>query len=239
MIVSAHQPHFLPWIGYINRIFLSDVFVIMDNMEYTRNNYISRNRIISPNGVTYISIPIAYKGNSHRLISDVSIDKKRYIHYIKKHIETIRHSYSKKPGFSNFFPVLESVFLNPANDLLSLNMSLLNTLLSYLNIETKIILASSLNIKGKKESDLFIELSKKTLCMSVLLGLGASTKYINKEQVSKSKVELLFQKFKHPEYIQGERTFTSGVSVIDLIFNVTQKEAEKMIKNAGSFEKKI
>ena len=230
MIVTAHQPHFMPWTGYINRIFLSDTFVVMDNLEYTRNNYISRNRILTRNGIVYLTVPVEYKSNSRRIISEISIDTIRFKHILKKHIETIRHSYSKAPGFNFFFPILASALNNDHVELLSLDLSVLKAILGYLNIDTKVVLASSLNISGDKESDLFIDLCSKTSCNSVLLGLGASTKYVNKEIVSGSGFQILFQKFEHPVYPQGQRLFSPGISVIDLLFNVKREAAENMVK---------
>lgn len=239
MIVSAHQPHFLPWTGYVNRIYLSDVFVIMDNMEYTRNNFVSRNRIITRNGISYLTIPVEYKGKSHSLISDIKVNEIRYEHYVSKHLETIRHSYSKRPGFNSFYPILRSALNERSSNLLSLNIKMLSIILDYLNIKTNILLGSSLNIAGNKSDGLFSDLCIKTGCVSLLLGLGASTKYIDKESVSSQGVEVCYQKFSHPVYPQRTRTFVSGISIIDLIFNVEKSEAELLVKKSGSIEKKI
>ena len=216
---------------------MSDIFVIMDNLEYTRGNYISRNRILSMNGISYLTIPVDYKQSSRKLISEINLDTRRYLHSVRKIIETIRHSYSKKPGFKTFFPVFEQLMKKERDTILHLDMEMIESITNYLNITTQIILASSLNISGCKENELFIDLCSKTRCDQVLLGLGASTKYINKEKITGSGIQITYQNFVHPVYSQGKRNFYPGISIVDLLFNVEKKEAEMLVKNSGSIEK--
>lgn len=234
MIVAAHQPHYLPWIGYIHRILLADIFVIMDNMEYTQYSYINRNRILDRNGIFYVTVPIVYKGESHKLIKDIRIDNRNRKKWSNKHIKSMEHNYGKCNGFCDFFEKIEPAYRKEYETLVELDIELLMIILRYLEINTRIILASEIDIGGKKEDELFLSLIEKTRSRVLLLGMGASTKYIDSEKV-KERCSIAFQVFNHPHYEQRAVSFKPGVSIVDMLFNVKRSEAIAMMKKAGNY----
>ena len=75
MIISAHQPAYLPWAGYLHRIAISDVFVILDNVQFEKNSFTNRNRIKSPSGSVWLTVPVSQKGHMSGTISDIKIAK--------------------------------------------------------------------------------------------------------------------------------------------------------------------
>ena len=233
-IVSAHQPHYLPWIGYIHKILLSDIFVIMDNMEYTQYSYINRNRILDRNGIFLLTVPILYKGKSHKLIKEIEIDNRNNSKWAFKHLTSMKHNYGKSTGFYDFFEKIESVYRKKNERLIDLDIKLLKIILKYLEIDTRIILASDYDIGGKKEVDLFWSLVEKTGSSVVLLGMGASTKYIDTEKV-KERCSIAIQIFDHPHYKQRAMSFKPGISIVDMLFNVKRPDAIKMIQEAGTY----
>ena len=234
MIVAAHQPHYLPWIGYIHKIVLADIFVIMDNMEYTQYSYINRNRILDKNGIFFITVPILYKGKSHKLIKDIRIDNRNNNKWASKHLKSIEHNYRKCSGFCDFFEEIEPVYRKKHDRLIELDIELLKTILHYLEINTRIILASEYDIGGKKEDKLFLSLVEKTRSSMLLLGIGASTRYIDNEKVQEL-IPIAFQVFSHPRYAQRAVSFKPGISIVDMLFNVRRSEAITMIRKAGNY----
>jgi len=234
MIVAAHQPHYLPWIGYMHKIFLADTFVIMDNMEYTQYSYINRNRILDRNGIFFITVPILYKGMSHNLINEIQIDNRNNSKWANKHLRSMEHNYGKGNGFSDFYEKIEPVYRKKHERLIELDFNLLRTILDYLEIDTRVILASDYDITGKKEDELFFSLIEKTNSSVVLLGKGASPRYIDSEKV-RHQCSIAVQDFKHPQYKQRSASFKAGVSIVDMLFNVKQSEAVTMLRNAGSY----
>ncbi|MDD2554275.1 MAG: WbqC family protein, partial [Desulfotomaculaceae bacterium] len=94
MILAAHQPNYLPWLGYFSKMENADIFVILDNVQYIRRSYINRTRILGANGDFYLSIPVNF--SSGQKISEVTIDKS---FNIENHFESIRHAYAGSPNF--------------------------------------------------------------------------------------------------------------------------------------------
>lgn len=240
MIATAHQPHYIPWIGYIHRISLADKFTIMDNMEFTKYTYINRNRIRDKDGTVMLTLPIKYKGASKKLIKDIELDYGSGFKGLNKHLKSITHNYKSAKGFDDFFPRIEAIYQKNHKWLFDLDYELLKAILKYLHIKTQIVIASEKNIKGDKEDKLFLSILENTNCNTILLGLGASTKYINPMNISnKNNFKIVCQKFVHPVYPQKIYSdFYEGISIIDMLLNVSRNEAINLINNAGNYETK-
>ncbi len=233
MIVSAHQPHYLPWIGYVNRLCLADKFVIMDNMNFTSYSYINRNRIVQGNKVLRLSLPIKNKRKSNQIIKDVQLDYSHSFRGLHKHLKSINYSYRGCIGFNDFYSLLEPVLSKNYKWLIDLDLDIILLIKDYLNIETEILLGSEIQVSGKKEDELFLSLLERTQCEKVLLGIGASTKYINSDNVLRSGGEIVYQDFNFPRYSQKSKDFIKGVSIIDLLFNEKQEVARNIILDCG------
>ncbi|TXB67268.1 WbqC family protein [Vicingus serpentipes] len=237
MIVSAHQPHYLPWCGYINKMLLSDKFVVMDNMHFTSYHYLNRNRIIQNDRILKLSLPVKNKNKSSLLIKDVELDYSHSYRGCKKHMKSIIHNYSKCKGFDEFFPLLQGVMKYKHKWLLDIDFAIINLIKDYLNINTETYLASELDIRGKKEDELFLSLLERTSSSHILLGLGASLNYINTDKIVKNGGNIVYQKFDHPVYSQNSEDFIKGVSIIDLLLNNTREKSINLINASGSIEK--
>jgi hypothetical protein len=234
MIVSAHQPHYFPWIGYFNKIHLSDVFMLMDNMNYTKNSFIGRNRIVNSKGLQYISVPLIKPNGLNTKINELIIDNKTRANWNIKNLRAIKHNYYKGIGFNDFFPIIESILSKKHEFYINLSNEIIFSILKYLDINTKIILASNTNTIGNKEDELIVKILDDSGCKSMLLGLGASLSYVNKNYINSSGYSLICQNFEHPIYGQNTKNFQKGVSIIDLILNLSQKDAIETVKNAGN-----
>lgn len=216
MIVAIHQPNFLPWIGYFYKILRSDKFVFLDSVDYTKNNYINRNLIKTPNGSQWLTVPVLTKGKFGTSIKDIQINTSLDWH--KKIVGTLKANYGKSPFFSEFFPLLNEMIEGPDTNLSALNIKLIKTLSLYLGIHTEMILASELKAEGES-NDLLINICKELGADTYLSGFGA-TKYIDHEKWNNSGVNLWFTPFTHPRYPQLWGDFCPNMSIVDLIFNV-------------------
>ncbi len=237
MIVSAHQPHYLPWSGYINKIYLSDVFMVMDNMVYTNKGFINRNRILNARGIQYLTVPLLKPYGLLTKINELLIDTKTRSNWRDKHLRGIRHNYAKGKGFPDFFPRLESVLTQKYDCYFDLQFALIKMILLYLEIEVKIILASDNNTGGIKETELIERIIQDGGGDKMLLGLGASTKYVDIDYVKAKGYDIVLQNFEHPVYKQKGDLFIDGISVIDLILNNTREESIALIKQSGHLKK--
>lgn len=236
MIVTAHQPHYLPWIGYFNRIHLADYFVFMDNMIYTRYSYINRNRIASANKVLTLTVPVKHNSKLENTINQVEISYPHGKNWVYKHLKSIEHNYSSSPFFIDVFPFIEQAISQKHKTIANLDYDLLMHILKYLGINTQIITASEHQLGGIKEDELFFSLLEYTHSDTILLGLGASTSYINKQSIYDKGFKIAFHRFSHPDYLPEATNHPRGISVLDLLMNVSRDNASKIVKNTGYYE---
>ena len=233
MIVSAHQPHYLPWIGYFNKIYLSDVFICMDNMNFTNSGFINRNRILTKNGILYLTVPLLKPYGINTKINELIIENESQSNWKKKHLKSIEHNYSKGIGFNSFYPILEKELEKPIDNYFDFQFNIIKTINQYLNINTKMQLGSTRKTGGIKESELILSILETSECDTFLFGLGASNDYVNKDIILDKGFKFAKQKFNHPYYKQNNRNFEKGLSIIDCLLRCSKDEAEHIVKQSG------
>ena len=109
MILAAHQPQYLPWMGYLDKISKADVFLILDDVQYKKNEWQNRNRIKAPNGPQWITVPVHYRFPQR--IREVAIDNRPP--WRRKHQEALRSSYARTPHFDEVMSAISFVWENP------------------------------------------------------------------------------------------------------------------------------
>ncbi|MCX7910642.1 MAG: WbqC family protein [Endomicrobia bacterium] len=223
MIVAIHQPHYLPWPGYFNKIIKSDIFVFLDDVQYKKNEWQNRNKIKTATGEMWLTVPVHYKFGQK--INEVEIDNK--IFWNKDHIKTIKINYQKANFFKDFFPYIENLLSQKYYRLVDINVASVNLILEYLGINKKIITSSSLGVKGEKTLKL-VEICKKLSASVYLSGIGAKN-YIIVEEFKKNNIEVVFQNYTTPVYPQLFGEFIPNLSIIDMIFNIGKEETIKKI----------
>jgi len=216
MIVAIHQPNFLPWLGYFYKIANSDIFVILDDAQYTKNSFINRNKIKTAQGAQYITLPVSHTGNYGQLILESSInDKERSV---KKIVRSIELNYRKAKYFPNYFDEFHNIINSSSSILAEINLLLIKWILEGLSIESDIRRSSELkNVTGKSTERLV------SICQSVgadeyLCGFGG-VKYQEEAVFKESGIKLKMTDFQHPEYPQCWGDFIQNLSIIDLLFN--------------------
>lgn len=228
MLLSAHQPTYLPWLGLFHKIVVSDLFVVYDDVEYSRYGWYNRNYILSKNGLILLVVPIKRQFSDQLLHNQVKIDNSE--NWSKKHIRSIEICYSKSPFFKNYINQFIDIFSKKYEYLFDLNISILNLFLKEFEIETKIMLASELNLKFKK-SDRALDLAVQTKATHILFGeLGEN--YAEIDKFENQNIKVIFQKYNHPVYKQfNAKKFTSKLSSIDLLFNYGKDSIKILTKN--------
>ena len=158
MILTAHQPVYLPWIGLFHKISLANTFVIFDTVQYLPKEWMNRNKIKIKNNFTYLSVPILDKGYLEKKIFEIEINNNS--NWRKKHFKSIYLNYKKSKYFKNYISFFEETYSKNWKYLSDLNNHMLKFYLKELNIDVKILKASDLKIVGKK-SDLVLDMCKK------------------------------------------------------------------------------
>ncbi|MCZ6677020.1 MAG: WbqC family protein [Candidatus Poribacteria bacterium] len=215
MIVSVHQPQYLPWLGYFDKIDRSDLFVFLDNVQYKKREFQNRNRIRTPSGDVWLTVPVQTKGRYNQPIREVHIDNTA--DWRKKHWQSIAHSYQKAPHFSAYKDALELLYHSTWEKLDVLNQFCVRLLMKRLNILTPVVLESELDVSSTR-TERIIEICQQVGASTYLSGAGGQA-YIDTDRFGEAEIELVYQHYSHPVYPQIHDGFVPYMSVIDLLFN--------------------
>jgi hypothetical protein len=223
MIVSIHQPAYLPWLGYFDRIAKSDAFIFLDNVQFERNSFINRNRIKSANGPIWLTVPVRLAAHFDKTIVEIEIDDRQ--DWRRKHLRSIEQSYARAQDFAPKFDRLTAIYRNRTNRLAELCRDHLDFWLSELGVTTRILRASELPVAGRK-SALVLDLCKHlgaTKYLSGPLGRG----YLEETEFSKAGIDIEYHEFIHPVYSQTNGEFVSAMGVVDYWMNCSQGDLFK------------
>ena len=227
-IVAAHQPHYMPWLGYLDKMAKADLFVVMDDLQYETQNFQNRQRIKLASGAQWVTVPLE-RGSQADRICDKRIDNSgsRRQHWQHRTWRTLELNYRRAPHFHKYADELRAVYAQTWVSLLELDMHMLDLARRWFDIRTPIIRASSLGLSGQK-TDLLIDMCKKVGARCYLSGGGGSSEYLNVEQMGRSGIGVIWQHFDHPRYPQrhGEAGFVSHLSFLDILFNCGEQAKE-------------
>jgi hypothetical protein len=221
MIVAVHQPHYLPWLGYLDRMLGADVFIVFDHVQFERRNYQNRTQVRLDDQPHWLTVPVVQRSQQERII-DKMIDNPdgdgaRW--WGPNHFSTLRHAYRRARFFDMYGPDLREILERRWTRLVDLNQALLDWLRDALDIRTPLVRSSELNVSGQK-SQLLIDLCRAVGGDTYLAGTGGSRRYLDLAAFEKAGVEVRWQAFDHPRYPQlGEAPFIPGLSAVDLLFN--------------------
>lgn len=216
MILSIHQPNFIPWLGFFYKLKLSDSFVFLDDAQFSKNSFINRNKIRTPQGENWITLPVQSSGKFGQNINEVEITN--YNVTKRKILSSIKMNYSKARYFSDYFGEFEDIFNKNEGNLSNLNIDLILLINKILNINTKVVLSSHLDNIQTNSTERLISICKKMNCSIYFSGFGGS-KYQDENLFAENNIELKKTDFIHPLYPQLWGDFIPNLSVIDLIFN--------------------
>jgi len=215
LIVSIHQPAYLPWLGYFDRIAASDLFIFLDTVQFEKNSFTNRNRIKTLHGLQWLTVPVLIQGHTQKNLLDLEIDTTQ--DWKKKHLRSIEQNYRRAPFFAGRFDRLAASYLPDATHLAALCYRQLNFWLAELKIATRILRASELPVDGHK-SDLILGLCGHVGATTYLSGpLGRS--YLQEDRFRAAGIELRYQDYVHPEYPQLYGAFVPALSIVDCWLN--------------------
>jgi len=224
VIVSAHQPAYLPWLGLLHKAALSDVFVLVDNVQFEKDSYINRNRLRSPEGWRWLTVPVASKGHLAATIEHLRVMQGPWQ---RKHWTAFKMFYAKTPYFKGHGSFLERTYQRKWEFLVDLCEDMLRYLFEAFEIRPKLLRASTLGIEGYK-TDYVLELCRKTDASTFVFGaLGRN--YADVERFKKEGIRAVFQDYCHPTYPQAYSGFEQGMNAFDLLMNVGPRSREVLM----------
>jgi hypothetical protein len=214
--IAVLQSNYIPWKGYFDLINMVDEFVILDSVQYTRRDWRNRNKIKTPRGPQWLSIPVEVKGKYDRPIKEIKISDSKWA---KNHWASIQHNYSKAEHFSYYKSFFEELYLaNNQIYLSEINYSFILAINLLLEIKTKISWSDEFEAKGKK-TELILSICKACNATDYLSGPAAKD-YLNENLAKEQNVNIHWMDYSgYPTYNQLFPPFEHGVSILDLIFN--------------------
>jgi hypothetical protein len=214
--VGIIQSNYIPWKGYFDIIHDVDLFVFYDDVQYTKNDWRNRNKIKTPNGSTWLTIPVGT--NNHRLVCEVRLTDSDWA---LKHWGLVQQHYSSAPHFRRYESFLRDIYLGRRWESLSdLNQYLIKTISSeLLGIRTRFADSRDFAAQGVK-LDRLLDLVAKAGATTYVSGPAAKN-YIEEEKFTERAIKLVYKSYEgYPEYPQLYPPFDHEVSIIDLLLNV-------------------
>ena len=222
MIVTIHQPDFLPWLGFFDRWQKSDTYIVLDDVQFLRRGWHHRDKIKTQGGVQWLTIPVLKKSLYCQTINEVKINNGENWRY--KHLKTIQTSYGKTPNFDLVYGRLSEIYNREHSLLIRLNMDLLGFCSSMLEIKTPVVFASAFNVKSTGSQRL-VDLVQSVGGDNYLAGSG-SRDYLEVELFKKAEIEVRWQEFEHPIYPQLHGDFEYMLSVIDFFLTSSEEDIQ-------------
>jgi WbqC-like protein len=230
MLVSIHQPHYLPWLRYLDKIARSDLFILLDDVQYEKNGFQNRNKIKTAQGWAYLTVPV--QKPTYRTSRETEIDNRTG--WRDKHRRALEMNYRKAPYFERYWPEWSTLYAQEWTHLAALNRAMLMLLLQQLKIATPVVFSSDLPTQGRATERL-AELCSAVGGDSYLSGRYAVETYLDPAILSAAGIRLAFQEWHAPTYRQLHPAagFVSDLAIVDLLFNAGPC-AREILRGAGS-----
>ena len=217
MIVSINQPAYLPWLGYFDRIAVSDCHVVLDSVQFEKNSFVNRNQVRTAQGSTWLTVPVSTKGKFGSLpIKDLEIATGE--HWAGKHQRTLSQAYARAPHFARHREFFDDVYSRTWTRLADLIEPITRYLCSCFRITTPMVSSSTLTAEGRKD-ELVLQICRELGATTYLSGpLGRN--YLDESKFARAGIAVRFADYIHPTYPQAHDGFLPNMAAVDLLFMV-------------------
>jgi len=218
------QPNYIPWYGYFELIKEADIFVFLDDVQYTRRDWRNRNKILTKDGdVQWLTVPVIKESRDTLLIKETKIDNSQ--DWAKKHFSTLKQNYSNTPYWHDYSDLLKHLYSLNYETIDDLDISFIKSIAKILNLDTKFVKSSSYDSVGSKDNKL-VDLCKKIGISTYISGPSAMN-YIDERNFDHNNIHLRYFEYKMLTYKQvHSKIFFPNVTVLDLLFNCGDKSCK-------------
>ncbi|MGH8741798.1 MAG: WbqC family protein [Burkholderiales bacterium] len=237
MIVAIHQPHFIPWLGYLHRMAQVDLFIVLDHVQFERRNHQNRAQIRLDGEARWLTVPVE-QHSQKELILDKRVDNRDEARpWGRSHFATLRHAYREAGHFGAYAPALKRILEARWERLADLDAAMLAFLMDAFSIRTRVVKSSRLAVDGAK-SGLILNLCRAVQADALLAGFGGSRGYLEREEFARHGIDIRHHEFSHPAYRQcGAAPFIAGLAAVDLLFNAgAQSRALLLAESPCTYE---
>jgi hypothetical protein len=225
LIVGIHQPNFLPWLGFFNKIKTSDVFVLIDQVQFVKGSYCNRLKYKKQDGESaWLTIPVQYSlGQNFQEVTIVDINS-----ILKKTKSVLQSNYAKAPFYKEISTALIVILEREFQNLAELNVALIEWVCDGLSLETRLLRQSAIEKQFGKNNELTAGLTAYLGGDVYLSGTGAK-KYNDPELFEEQGLKLIYQEYTQPSFNQVNGEFVGGISVLDALMNVGFEGVKELI----------
>ncbi|PYR50720.1 MAG: hypothetical protein DMF95_09885 [Acidobacteria bacterium] len=209
------QPGYLPWLGFFDQMRRADVFVYYDDVRFDKHGWRNRNRIKSPAGPQWLTVPVLHHGKGQPLITETLIDARS--DWPRKHVGTLRQYYARAPYVKQYLPELEELLNRPWTHIADLDIAVVDLLAGWLKLSPNVVRASELGIGGT-QSERLINFCLHFGAQRYFSG-SAARDYLDVGAFERRGIEVVWQEYQHPVYLQQYEPFVPYLSAIDLLLN--------------------
>lgn len=202
----------MPYLGFFDKMNQADAFVILDNVQFEKNSFLNRNKIKTPNGPIWLTVPT--KGHLKQKISEVFIDDSQ--NWRNNHLKTIFLNYKKSKNFDKIYPQLEKIYSSKERNLSRFNLLTIEMIAKNLRLRPKLYFSSKMHTRFEK-SKLLLEIVKKAGGKEYLSGV-MGIDYLDEEIFKKTDIKVRFQSYQPRKYPQLWGEFVPNLSAIDYLF---------------------
>ena len=213
MLIAIHQPQYLPWSGYFEKIDRSDVFGILDDVQFKKNEWQNRNRIKCADGWQWITVPVLHRFPQR--ICDVQINNQ--VDWRRKHLQALEVNYSRAPFFRDFYPFFQDLYKAEWTVLADLNRKIIEFFMDAFGLKREVLYASRMKLR-EEPTERLIDMCRAAGADAYLAGEG-SRNYLDLRLFEEVKIRVEFQAFHPPLYPQLHGSFEPALSAVDLLFN--------------------
>ena len=236
-VVAIHQPNFLPWLGFFDKLARSDVFVLLDDVQFPRTSkgtWINRVKLLVGGKEQWVTVPVVRAEGIARPIREVRIDETQP--WRKKLVRTIEHNYRRSAHFGEVFPLVEALVATPTELLADFNERNVRRIGDELGLDTaKIVRSSHFETTGHS-TDLLIELTRAVGGTAYMPG-GDAYLYQEDDKFSAAGLELVLQEFRHPTYPQPVEPPVHGLSIVDALLNCGVDGTRELVARTAAASK--
>lgn len=232
MIITGHQPNYLPYLGFFHKISQAEMFVIVDTVQYVKRGpfgWMNRNRIRTADNCIWLTVPVISKGKFTQTILQTAIDNSRG--WARKHWQSIERNYHKAPYFDKYAGFFSKLYQQEWKMLTDLNEAIIRYLIDTLGIKVNIVKASQLDLPTAQDgTDLIINICKALHANTYIHGKHG-TDYVDEAKMNAYNIKSIYQDFRHPVYKQQYEPFVPEMSAIDYLFNCGPEGWSGIIKD--------
>ncbi len=215
-IVAIHQPNYLPWLGYFHKIARADVFVFLDDVQFSKNSYINRVRILAGGKQRWLTVPVSvHLGDAIKTVRPARTD------WAAAHLDTMRTFYGEAHSFRAVWPTLAEIYAAlPHGSIAASNRALVEGVAGELGLQCRFLASSEIETGAAAGDDRLVRIVQAVAPDGTYLSGKGGANYQDPDRFTAAGLGFRYTDFAHPRYDQGGGEFVAGLSVVDAIFQL-------------------